>query len=631
MTLSEIRQGHFIFKAFKTKTMKKPYFKLPALNQEFIKSKDYFLLFETSLCGSEDQISYIFFDPAEIISVEDPRGINRAFESIERRSKKSYIAGYFSYELGYEFERDSFKKEKTRHLINLCVFDRAVSFNHRSGKLLNAEPGLFAGSEPDNDFSVRNLRFSLSKREYIKNILRIKEYIKSGDTYQVNFTGKYDFSFEGSPYAFYRDLKEKQPVPYSAFCKFGREHVISLSPELFFRKKRDSIISRPMKGTISRGRNTDEDARNACSLRCSSKDRAENVMIVDLIRNDIGRISLSGRVKYSDMFKVERYDTLFQMTSEVKGALKKGVTMYDIFKNIYPGGSVTGAPKIRTMQIIRELEKGPREVYCGALGIIFPGRDAVFNLPIRTIYLNGARGNMGVGSGIVNDSDPLKEYNECRLKAEFLLRKKKSFCLIETMLWDGGYRFLKGHIKRLKHSSGYFGFCFNRSEIIKKLKTAEAKFIRGTSCKVRLLLDKNGNIKISASGFERKKESKPALIRISKFKTDNTDRFLCHKTTNRSLYDSEYRKYSSKGYFDVIFQNNKGEITEGCISNIIIKKNKRMFTPPVSCGLLPGVYRDYFVKRNSVREERIFKKDLEGADKIYLCNSVRGLTEVRLK
>ena len=243
-------------------------------------------------------------------------------------------------------------------------------------------------------------------------------------------------------------------MQYGAFCKFKDHLVVSLSPELFFKRDGDKIISIPMKGTIKRGRDAQEDRENIIQLKGSLKDRAENLMIVDLIRDDLGRVSKGNSIKISELLKVRKYDTLFQMTSQVSGTLKKGIAYTDIFRSIFPGGSVTGVPKKKTIEIIKGLEPSLRGVYCGALGFIAKKNEAVFNLPIRTVSIFGNNAQMGVGSGIVYDSSPIKEFKECSLKADFLTKANYNFKLIETILWDSGFKFLREHLNRIRASAG---------------------------------------------------------------------------------------------------------------------------------------------------------------------------------
>ncbi|MCM8801092.1 MAG: aminotransferase class IV, partial [Candidatus Omnitrophica bacterium] len=331
------------------------------------------------------------------------------------------------------------------------------------------------------------------------------------------------------------------------------------------------------------------------------------------------------------LFDIERYNTLFQMTSTVEGRLKKGITYFDIFKSLFPGGSVTGAPKLRTMQIIKELEVGPRNVYCGALGIIFPRKKAIFNLPIRTILIDKNKAEMGVGGGIVIDSDIDKEYEECLLKARFLTERYQPFKLIESILWDDRYHFLDQHLKRMRDSAQYFDFKFNFLKIIKALKDLQRSFIQTHKYKVRLLLDKEGNLEIDYLDITYDFLNKENYVTISKERVDPENVFLYHKTTNRFLYDREYDYYRKKGYFEVIFLNKYGQVTEGAISNVVIKKRNNYYTPLIYSGLLPGIFRQYLVKNYNVKERVIYLKDLINADKLFVCNSVRGIIEVKLK
>lgn len=613
--------------------MKKMPFRLPELNHDFIGKRDCFMLFETSLFDESNSKSYIFIEPIDVIKVNRFRDVRRAFEKIEAYSNKYYLAGYFSYELGYYFEKDSFKQRGSfaYPLINLCVFKEVRSFDHSTGRLSSNLPGLFAVNPRNPVFRIGGLKFNLDKREYLRKISRIKGHILNGDTYQVNFTGKYLFDFSGDAFSLYHDLRERQNVPYGAFCKFGDEYVLSLSPELFFRRDGGAIFSKPMKGTTERGKNLYEDRGKIADLKKSAKEAAGNLMIVDLIRNDLGKISETGSVRVSSLFEVERYDTLFQMTSTVRSALKSGITYFDIFRSLFPGGSVTGAPKIRTMQIIGGLEEHDRGIYCGALGIIFPGGKAVFNLPIRTISIKGGKGEMGVGGGITVDSDPEEEYQECLLKAKFLTGRYKPFSLLETILWNGVYRFLPEHLKRMRDSARYFGFGFDRGRIIDHLKNMQKKFKKTSSYRIRLLLAKEGDITVESSEIEGNVEDGPKLVAISGVRTDTGDLFLYHKTTNRDLYDAEYKRCRAKGYFDVIFLNNRGEVTEGAISNVIIRKGGKFYTPPLSSGILPGIFRGHLLKTRRVKEKVILPVDLLKADKVFLCNSVRGLVEVKVE
>ena len=484
-------------------------------------------------------------------------------------------------------------------------------------------------------YRIKNLKLNISKKDYLNSIDKIKDFIRAGETYQVNYTMKYKFDFEGSPYKLYQTLRNNQSVSYGAFIKTKDFKVLSFSPELFFRKKGDEISVKPMKGTIERGRNTKEDRINKNKLKFDIKNNAENIMIVDLLRNDLGMVSRTGTVKVPAIFTVEKYETLFQMTSMVRSRLRKNLSLYELFSAIFPSGSVTGAPKIRTMQIIKELEKEERKVYTGAVGFFTPEKRAVFNVAIRTLLLEGKRAEMGIGSGIVYDSDAVSEYEECKLKAEFLVNPRPDFQLIETMLWSkkGGFSLMKEHLKRLKESAIYFNFRYNEKYIKSVLSEAKKQLCPKFLYKIRMLLDKDGDVDIAhqklASSINRT-ATKTAII--SRYHTSSKNIFLRHKTTNRMLYDAEYKKYKKLGYYDVLFRNEKGEVTEGAISNVFVKIGKFYYTPPLNCGLLNGVYRRYLLKRKAnFREKVLTLNELKNADEIYLVNSVRGINRIDLK
>jgi para-aminobenzoate synthetase/4-amino-4-deoxychorismate lyase len=410
--------------------------------------------------------------------------------------------------------------------------------------------------------------------------------------------------------------------------RFGDLFVISLSPELFFRRDHDQITMQPMKGTMARGHTLDEDARNEKQLAHDDKNRSENLMIVDLLRNDLGRICRIGSVRPTRMFEVEKYDTLFQMTSTIAGQLKPEIAYWEIFRSLYPCGSITGAPKIRTMQIIRELEDTARGIYTGALGFISPDQSAVFNVPIRTITIRDGLGEMGVGSGVVYDSRAELEFEECKLKAHFLVENFEDFALIETMLWQDGLRRLPLHLKRLSNSASYFGFICDLSQIRRRLDRCANQLSPGKSYKVRLLLHRDGDLDVTSTKLPRIKKRK-CLVRISAARTFSGDRFLYHKSTRRALYDREFAEATKDGFADVLFMNEKDEVTEGAISNIFVLSAGVYYTPPVSSGVLPGTFREAFLARHPQARERILTlADLKQAEGVYLTNAVRGMVPV---
>jgi para-aminobenzoate synthetase/4-amino-4-deoxychorismate lyase len=563
----------------------------------------------------------------EIISCNAPSRIKPSIDRIEYFIKRGYFAaGFLSYEAGFGLE-EALKAKRG------CNFPLLWFGIFRDPEKVDHSKILFNDDISKGGYRIKDIEAEVSRREYINSIEKIKAYIEKGDTYQVNHTFKLNFFFSGSITDLYLHLRRKQSVSYSALIKFNEKYILSFSPELFFKRKNEFIQVKPMKGTADRGRLLREDRDNAKLLYLCPKNRSENIMIVDLLRNDLSRISKKGTVKTKRFFEVEKYESLFQMTSTVVGKARAGLSLYELFKATFPSGSVTGAPKISSMKIIDELEKSPRQIYTGSIGFLSPNRESAFNVAIRTLLIDTQKkiGEMGIGSGIVYDSDPKKEHAECILKAKFLTEKTRNFSLIETLLWEPnkGYPLLKFHLDRLSESAKYFDYKYNKKRITVLLNKL-SNVLGDNSYRVRLLLDKSGGISIARTIIRRSGDIK--LIAFSPKMTDSADRFLFHKTTNRKIYDNEYKKYKKQGFFDVIFRNKKNEVTEGAISNIFIKKGDRYYTPPVECGLLNGVYRRYLISEKILKiEEKVLNADdIRTADKIILTNAVHGIVAAKL-
>lgn len=598
----------------------------------YLKNQNNFVFLWNGKSNRENYKSFVFLNPEDIISTYKHNEIIDCFSKIEGwLSKGYYLAGYISYEAASAFE-DTLPKVilKEIPLLWFGVYNKPIVIGVRS-----PEVGFLTFKRDLTPYCIENLKPTKSQKEYLSDILRIKDYIKRGDTYQVNYTFKCKFKFSGCPYNMFFNLNKEQSVSCAAFISFDNKRILSLSPELFLERKGNALKMKPMKGTIERGKDISEDRVKEKQLRNSRKDRAENIMIVDMLRNDLGRISKTGSVKTARLFETEKYQTLFQMTSTIRSRLRSRLSWYEIFKSIFPSGSVTGAPKIRTMQLINELEKTPRNIYTGCIGYISPENGAVFNVAIRTILLDikNKQGELGIGSGITILSDPKQEYEECKLKAQFFTKKFADFKLIETMLWRNGKLFLLDmHLKRLKDSAAYFDYEYSKNYILKSLKEHTDNFKSNKIYKVRLLLSKDGAVEISSSVLKNFNDNKIKKIIFSKKIIDNKNVFLYHKTTNRKLYDDEYLKYRKRGFFDVLFLNKNGQVSEGAISNIIIKKGKYYYTPPIKSGLLNGIYRQYLLKGQPfpLKEKILFKQDINRAEKIFLCNSVKGLVEVKL-
>ncbi|HEU0015961.1 MAG TPA: aminodeoxychorismate synthase component I [Longimicrobium sp.] len=485
-------------------------------------------------------------------------------------------------------------------------------------------------------------RLDLPESAYHERIARIRELIAAGDTYQVNFTVRLRAPFRGSDIALYERLCRAQRSAFCAFLRLDGASIVSASPELFFRMAGGELELRPMKGTRPRGRWPAEDDALAAELAASPKDRAENLMIVDLLRNDAGRISEFGSVRVERMFEAERYETVHQLTSTIRSRLRTGTTLTDAFRALFPCGSVTGAPKVRTMEIIAELEDAPRGVYTGAIGFASPG-EAVFSVAIRTLVLDHAAGTaeLGVGSGITFDSDAAAEYRECLDKAAFAHHPPHDFDLLETLLWEreGGWFLLDGHLDRLAASAAYFGFPFYRDAVIQSLADAEETF-SGRPMRARLTLARSGLITVHSGPLEtvsrRDAEDAEELqfsassaslretavrIGIAAEPVDSRDPLLYHKTTRRDAY--ERRAASRPDCDDVLLMNERGELTESTIANLVVRLDGVLWTPPLECGLLPGVMRADLLARGEIRERVLYAADLARAEEIWLVNSVR--------
>jgi para-aminobenzoate synthetase/4-amino-4-deoxychorismate lyase len=611
----------------------------PAAGYRLLKGRSKYVLLETSKYDRDNYRTRLFIDPVAVFKAYDPGDLPDLFSRIERFTGAGYYAaGYFHYECGLHFEPVVPFTATCQPIAWIGIYQEPALYSHRTGDFANLD---WEAAGQDNTvsgpekFQLELTGFDLTEADYSKKIVRIKDYIAAGDAYQINFTGKYRFGFEGSTLALYKELKRKQPVSYSAFINDGERDILCFSPELFFKTRAGEITARPMKGTAPRGRTPAEDAEISLWLRQDEKSRAENLMIVDLIRNDLGRLAEIGSVKAPELFTVESYRTLLQMTSTVTGRLKPDTGYYEIFKALFPCGSVTGAPKVRTMRLIAELEAGPRGIYTGAIGYFGPAKESVFNVAIRTLVIEGRQGEMGTGSGIVFDSDPASEYAECALKTRFLTEPAVSFRILESVLWEKGYRFLDRHLKRLKDSADYFEYPLDLDFLSKRLQENGSLLRSGKRYKVRLELDSRGTVTIENRELAElaaiSAADAPLRVMISTVRTDSTDRFLYHKTTHRRLYDAEYQKATALGYADVLFVNENGQLTEGAISNVFIVKDGCWYTPPMECGLLRGVYRSYLLDQNPQIKEAILKiKDLETADAIYICNSIRGLRRVSL-
>ena len=598
----------------------------PALWDRLVEERPGSILLETARPDAENTQSLLFLDPSDILTARDLSEIPSLFARIDEALASGFhVAGFLSYEAGYHFEPAALGPNRKLLPADLPlawfgVFREPLTFTAGSHDDLPSEDQPVVRPE--------DLVIDFPPELYRDRILQIHRFIEAGDFYQANLTLNVRIPWRAAAHRLFRRMLANQPVAYGAFIHAGDAKILSASPELFFRRAGAELTVRPMKGTARRGCDSAEDADLATWLSKDPKNRSENVMIVDLLRNDLGRICAPGSVRVTDLFSVERYNQLFQMTSTIRGELAPAITNYQLFRSLFPCGSITGAPKVRTMQVLRELESGPRGIGCGAIGFFAPGSRATFSVAIRTLTLRDSEINFRVGSGITYDSDPEAEYQECRLKSRFITDVPVSFDLIETMLWNGEYAFLDQHLDRLANSAGYFDFRFDRDEILSVLNRHSASLAPAAQFRVRILLSRTGAISFTAQPLALASDS--VSLFVSSTPTDSTDRFLRHKTTHRRFYDRMHQQARASGFDDALFLNEHGQVTECSIHNVMIEKDGCLFTPPVACGLLPGVYRRHLLASESnLREQPLFLPDVLAADHVFAFNSVRGLRSVR--
>ncbi len=558
--------------------------------------------------------SRVFIDPVEEVVARDLDQVSSALEEVEQAVDRGlHAVGFISYEAA-------------------SGLDRALR-TRETGDLPLVYFGLFKGRKESNDqdkrgrYSIGEWEPSVSPKEYAAAIERIRTYIAAGDTYQVNYTFRLRSRFEGDPLAFYRDICRAQGAAYCGYIDLGHHVLISASPELFFQVRDWYCSTRPMKGTRPRGRWLEEDTSLAAQLRESAKDRAENTMVTDLLRNDLGKISQVGSVQVPALWSMERYPTVWQLTSTVESQLREGVGLVEIFAALFPCGSITGAPKVRTMEIIAELEPHPRGIYTGCLGYWSPGGEACFNVAIRTAHLDREKGELefGVGGGVTWGSSVEGEYAECLVKAQVLQVRRPVFKLLETVLYEGGeYFLLDRHLERLEKSAEYWGYHCALSEV-RNVLTDLAKALGNKRFKVRLTLGNQGGLEVQ---YQDVGEAGRLKVALAGEKVDSADPFLYHKTTYRDIYEKSLA--TRPDCDDVILCNERDELTECSIGNLVLECDGVRYTPPIESGLLAGTFRGELLARGKISERVLRVDELTGADALYLINSVRRWVELEL-
>ena len=607
-------------------------------------------------------------------------------QAVSKKSKKNtelYAAGFISYEAAPAFDPALCVKEltdfplawfglyqKPAKLIN--PFQEIPQFISPSTHLPNGPKMALGLTSPDQSCQI-NWQSSVSEQEYIDSVKKIKLHIQKGDIYQMNYTFPFlghflddihiPYPYEKAYWDIFKFIYDHQAGNFAAAIYLEDFLIYSASPELFFQKSGDCIISRPMKGTAARGLWYEQDQEQMKQLQVSEKERAENIMITDMVRNDMGKIAIKGSVTVAELCKIEKYPKQWQMTTQVECSSQ--ATFSNIFQALFPAASITGAPKNMAMQIIARREKTTRKVYTGSIGFLTPSNEMQFNVAIRTALIDRKKHivEYGTGSGIVWDSVTHQEFTECFNKTSVLpyslsnhLKKESSFSLLETILWEpkkNSFFLLEEHLKRLERSANYFSFFVDirlvqhkLNKLSDQLKHENKK--RREPQRVRLFVSQEGKITIETKALNDilktlEIQGTPETPKIKHLcfalkPVSSQEKMLYHKTTDRSLYEvmlSDIPEYFKCD--DVILWNENEEVTESTRANIVIQIDNTLYTPPVKCGLLPGVYRSYLIKKNQIKEKVIYKSELielihkSSQNKLYLINSVRKMWEVSLR
>lgn len=563
--------------------------------------------------------SLLFAHPREVLVAHDAETARQALGKIAQAGRQGlWAAGYLSYELGFLFEERLLPLLPGRSETPLLWFGLYDAPQRPSGAEVAA---LFAAADEGR---ARSLTPSQTLEQYRPGFDRVEALIAAGDTYQVNLTLRARFTLEGDPLGLYRTLAQSQPVAYGAYIHADDHHVLSRSPELFVSGTGEILKARPMKGTRKRGLTLAQDEAGRAALAGDEKNRAENLMIVDLLRNDLGRIAQTGSVRVTDLFTVETYRSLHTMTSGIEARKKPEIGILDVLENLFPCGSVTGAPKLRAMEIIHDVETEPRGLYTGSIGYIAPTGDFAFNVAIRTAVIDAVgQGVIGIGGGIVADSTAEDEYAEALLKLKFLSDPAPPVTLIETFKWtpDEGYALLDRHLDRLMDSATYFALPVTREAAGDFL----AEKARGWTGAMRVRLT------LSETGLDLTAVSLPPSPEIFRFAIhpeplSSASVWLAHKTTNRAFYDGPRQKaHDARGLDELVFLNERGELTEGSFTSLFVERDGKLLTPPLSSGLLPGTLRAELIAQGKAEERVLTLADLRAAEAIWLGNSVRGL------
>ncbi|HWK35704.1 aminodeoxychorismate synthase component I [Sphingomonas sp.] len=568
----------------------------------------------------------LFRDPVAIVRCDDPRNVDAALARIEAAlAEGRHAAGFLAYELGAALEprlTPLLRLERDTPLLWFGLFREVLAVEGAVADAWLADrgpPPPLSGLAPGHD-----------RPTHVAKVREVLARIAAGDIYQANLTFPIRFGYRGDPLALYAALRAEQPVAHGGLVWTGEASVISVSPELFVRIADDRIATRPMKGTAPRGDDPADDARRLTELVADPKQRAENLMIVDLLRNDLARIGEPGSVAVPALFTPETYPSLHTLTSTVTARLRPGTSLRERIAALFPCGSVVGAPKIRAAEILAEIEDAPRGVYTGSIGTIAPGGDLHFNVAIRTAVVTASgEGRYGVGGGIVADSDPDAEYDEALLKARILTGLAEPYALIETFRWSAarGFVRLEAHLARLAASSARLGFALDRARVERHLTDAARQW-GAEDMRVRLTLARDGTPDVTAAPVA----PPPARARLAFAgrPVDAADPFLRHKTTHRAAHEAAFAEAQRSGCDEAILLNRHGRVADGSRNTLFVEIDGRMITPPVTDGALPGILRAELIEADAATVAGIPRDTLMEARRLWIGNSLHGLREAEI-
>ena len=562
---------------------------------------------QTIIDFKELGLRYLFTKPLKELKTRDLDQVETLLREVEAYQEAGYYAvGYVSYEAAPAFE-----KKLAVHPAPLMGEYLLYFTIHEKVETLPFPEDYEAVDIP------ANWQEEVEAPAYQKVIETIHHHIRQGDTYQVNYTVQLSQELEADPLAIYNRLVVEQKAHYNAFIQHDDVSILSISPELFFEQDDRLLITRPMKGTTRRGLTNQADLKEATWLEADPKNRAENMMIVDLLRNDMNRISEIGSEQVAHLCQVEQYSTVWQMTSTIESRLRPEVDLVQTFQALFPCGSITGAPKISTMEIIQQIEVAPRGVYCGTIGILLPKGKRIFNVAIRTLQMLGNQAIYGVGGGITWDSKWESEYQETKQKSAVLYRQEPRFDLLTTgRIHQGELTFLEQHLTRLREASRYFAYPYDEPKLLKKLQEELAHLDPSLDYRCRIALQKNGTFHLVITELTDLPASYLQAQLIEQ-KLDLATPFTYFKTSQRD--------HLSQSDHEQIFHLPDGTLLETTIGNLVLEIEGQLYTPPAHLPLLDGIYRRHLLETGQVEEKLLTLKDLEVADQVYACNALRGL------